>query len=45
MLHFLANVAFRYKFVALAQSVERQGFYKQKLHLNGKVAWIQICGI
>ena len=32
MLHFLANVAFRYKFVALAQSVEGQGFYKQKLY-------------
>ena len=37
MLHFLANVAFRYIFVALAQSVGGQGFYKQKLHLNGKV--------
>lgn len=37
MLHFLANVAFQYKFVALVQSVGGQGFCKQMLHLGEKV--------
>ena len=36
MLHFLANVAFRYIFVALAQSVGGQGFCKQMLHFGKK---------
>lgn len=37
MLHFFANVAFQYKFVALVQSVGGQGFCKQMLHFGKKV--------